>query len=265
LSDRKELEAEFHNAREADRSLLSEEEFLKKYPNKRFYAIAEAVRDYEDAILRSRAPGGRVLDYCCGPGETSLKLVELGYASVNGIDISSEEVESARKRIRAAGCDDIASFDVMDAENMTFEDNTFDVIVCNGVLHHLDMDAALPELARVLKPDGVVVAMEALGYNPIINLYRKMTPNLRTAWEVDHILTLAELNKSRKYFEKVTVKYFYLATLAAIPFARTPLFRPIMWITGAIDAILTRIPLVQLMAWQMVFTLESPKSSSSRT
>jgi len=259
LSDRKELEAKFHNAREADRAIMTEEEFLKKYSNKRFYAIAQDVRDYEDSILRSRAQGGMVLDYCCGPGETSLKLAKMGYASVSGIDISSEEVDSAREHLCNAGYGNAANFEVMDAENMEFEDDTFDVIVCNGVLHHLDVDAALSELSRVLKPGGVVVAMEALGYNPIINLYRKMTPNLRTAWEVDHILTLAELNKSKKFFDNVTVKYFYLATLAAIPFSRTPLFKPVMWLTGAIDSVLMRIPFVQLMAWQMVFTLESPK------
>ncbi len=259
MSDRKELEAEFHNAREADRSVMSEGEFLTKYSNKRFYAIAKKVRDHQDNILRAHAKGSKVLDYCCGPGETSLKLAKIGYASVNGIDISSEEIESARNRLSDSGYNNIAHFDVMDAENMTFEDDAFDVIVCNGVLHHLDMDAALPELARVLKPGGMVVAMEALGYNPIINVYRKMTPHLRTAWEVDHILTMAELKKSKKFFGKVSVKYFYLATLVAIPFARTPLFKPVMWLTEAIDSLLMRIPFVQMLAWQMVFTLESPK------
>lgn len=147
----------------------------------------------------------------------------------------------------------------MDAENLDFAADTFDVIVCNGVLHHLDIDAALPELARVLKPDGVIVAMEALGYNPLINLYRKMTPHLRTAWETDHILTLTELNKAKKYFRQVDVRYFYLATLAAIPFSGTPLFRPVMVIVEALDALLMRLPLIKLMAWQMVFTLKNPK------
>ena len=121
------------------------------------------------------------------------------------------------------------------------------------------MDMALPELARVLKSGGVIVAMEALGYNPLINLYRKMTPHLRTAWETDHILTHSELKKCRKFFDKVNVRYFYLATLAAIPFANTTFFKPVMWLTEAIDAVLMRIPLIQLMAWQMVFTLEAPK------
>ena len=260
MKDRKELEAEFHDAREADRLVLSEEEFENKYSNKRFYVIAESVRNYQNNIIKSRADGSSVLDYCCGPGETSLKLANMGYERVNGIDISSEEISTAKNRLSSAGFEEISDFQVMDAENMSFEDDSFDMIICNGVLHHLDIDAALPELARVLKPGGMIIAMEALGYNPLIQLYRNLTPQLRTAWETDHILTLAELKKSKKYFNKVHVKYFYLATLMAIPFANTFLFKPIMKITSLIDWVLMKVPGIQLMAWQMVFTLEKPKS-----
>jgi ubiquinone/menaquinone biosynthesis C-methylase UbiE len=260
MKDRKVLEAEFHDAREFDRLNLSEDEFKSKYSNKKFYVIAKSVRDYQNKLIKSRAIGSKVLDYCCGPGETSLKLANMGYDCVHGIDISAEEISTAKKRLVDSGFESKSSFRVMDAENMTFEDDSFDVIICNGVLHHLDIDEALPELSRVLKPGGMIVAMEALGYNPLIKLYRKMTPHLRTAWETDHILTLSELKKSKKYFNKVNVKYFYLATLMSIPFANTFMFKPMMKITGFIDAILMKIPGIQLMAWQMVFVLENPKS-----
>jgi ubiquinone/menaquinone biosynthesis C-methylase UbiE len=259
MKDRKVLEAEFHDAREADRLALTEEEFKNKYSNKKFYVIAKSVRDYQNEILMSKAHGSKVLDYCCGPGETSLKLAKMGYQHVSGIDISAEEIGTAKKRLIDCGFEETSDFQVMDAEKMIFPDNSFDVIICNGVLHHLDIDEALPELSRVLKPDGTIVAMEALGYNPLIRLYRKLTPHLRTAWETDHILTLSELQKSKKYFNEVNVKYFYLATLASIPFANTLLFKPIMKITGIIDFILMKIPGIQLMAWQMVFVLKRPK------
>ena len=42
----------------------------------------------------------------------------------------------------------------MDGENMTFQDNTFDLGVEYGALHHVELDSALSELARVLKPKG---------------------------------------------------------------------------------------------------------------
>ena len=62
MKDRKVLEAEFHDAREADRSILSEEEFKNKYSNKKFYVIAKSVRDYQDKLIKSKVQGSKVLD-----------------------------------------------------------------------------------------------------------------------------------------------------------------------------------------------------------
>ncbi len=255
--ERKSQEAEFHNRREVDRQNLSDDEFLKKYPNKRFYAIAKKSVEYQDRWLKAHCNGKNVLDYCCGLGETSLRLAKMG-GLVHGIDISADEVRSADAYLKSNGIDN-AKFVVGDAENSDFENEKFDVIVCNGVLHHLDVTKAWPELARIVKKDGHIMAMEALGYNPIIQLYRKLTPKLRTAWETDHILKLSELDLARKYFNKVEVKYFYLATLLAIPFIGTKLFKPVLKVTEAIDAVLTKIPGINLMSWQMVFVLSEPK------
>ncbi len=90
----------------------------------------------------------------------------------------------------------------MDAEQLTFPDQTFDLIVCNGVLHHLDLRYAYPELARVLKPGGRILCLEALGYNPAIQLYRKLTPHLRTAWEAEHILTMRQVKEAGLFFRR---------------------------------------------------------------
>ncbi|PIT99557.1 MAG: hypothetical protein COT74_11195 [Bdellovibrionales bacterium CG10_big_fil_rev_8_21_14_0_10_45_34] len=256
---RKKEEANFHNQREADRKNMSEEEYLAKYSNKRFYSIVKKSVDYQNEWLRKNCKGKEVLDYCCGLGQTSLNLAQMG-ANVTGIDISSKEVETAKELLESNGFTN-AKFVVGDAENTDFEDNTFDVVVCNGVLHHLDIRKAWKELARIVKPTGSIMAMEALGYNPVIQLYRKMTPKLRTEWETDHILTLRELNLAKNYFNKVEVKFFYLASLGAIPFIGTKVFEPVLKVTEKIDEILLKIPLLNLMAWQMVFILSEPKKN----
>jgi ubiquinone/menaquinone biosynthesis C-methylase UbiE len=255
--ERKQLEAEFHDQREHDRLRLSTEEFEAKYPNKKFYYISKQTDEYELAWLKKHAPGKKALDYCSGLGHTSLKLAEIG-ADVYGIDISPNEVASAKKLLQDNGFngDNIV---VGDAEKTDFPDNFFDVVVCNGVLHHLDVTKAFPELCRILKPSGKIIAMEALGYNPLIQLYRRRTPHLRTAWETEHILTNAELRIAKKYFDNVSVKYFHLATLAAIPFIGSALCKPLVSVLGILDSILLKIPFLQLMAWQMIFVLENPK------
>ncbi|QWV91952.1 class I SAM-dependent methyltransferase [Geomonas oryzisoli] len=256
--NRKEQEMQFHNMREEDRSCMDEESFLKKYSNKKYYAIQRKSTEYIDGLIERSVKGKTVLDYCCGLGAMSLQMAQKG-GIVYGIDISDESVKTAEAEAKKAGVADRTNFSVMDAEELQFPDNTFDVILCSGVLHHLDLDNAYPELARVLKPGGLIICGEALGYNPIISLYRKMTPHLRTAWEAEHILTLRDLRKAKKYFGTVKVDYFHLASIAAVPFRNTPIFKPILSTLEAVDDVLLKIPYVQLMAWQMIFTLSDPK------
>lgn len=259
LLERKQKEQDFHNKREADRKVMSDEEYERKYSNKRFYKIAKSSNDYLYNLISELVPGKVALDYCCGLGFSSLELAKRGAKHVHGIDISNESVDTSRQRLIDAGFGDSSTFQTMDAEKMTFEDNTFDLILCSGVLHHLDLQFAYPELARVLKPDGKIIAIEALGYNPAINLYRKMTPSLRTEWETDHILTLAQVKEGLQFFNNYDVKYFHLASIAAIPFIKTPVFKPLLAFLEALDWVLLKIPFVQLMAWQMIFVLKDPK------
>lgn len=258
--ERKLAEADFHDRREEDRQRLDEKEFNAKYPNKRFYSITSRSRNYVNLRLQEICSGADALDYCCGLGEVSLQLASHG-AKVNGIDISQKSVDTARRRLKDAGFGDSSVFEVMDAEQLSFEDNSFDVIVCSGVLHHLDISQAFPELSRVLKPSGKVICIEALGYNPLIQWYRNRTPHLRTDWEKDHILRRRDLRVARKSFRRLSVRYFHLAGIGALPLFGTPLFKLALALGNFIDDILLRLPIIRLMAWQMVFVLSDPYDS----
>lgn len=259
--DRKEAEMAFHDQRERDHRTMSEEEWLAKYSNKRWYSVVESSRKYVNDWIAQNVPGKSVLDFGCGLGGMSLQLAQAGAAKIHSIDISPESVRSAKDLLAENGFGDRHDAQVMDAEAMTFPDSSMDVIICSGVLHHMDVSKAFPELARVLKPTGTIIAIEALGYNPAINLYRKLTPHLRTEWEADHILTMRELRVARKSFGGVKVRFFHLLSIGAALFQRTPFFKPILAITRGIDAVLLRIPGVNLMAWQMVFFLSQPKKN----
>jgi SAM-dependent methyltransferase len=128
------------------------------------------------------------------------------------------------------------------------------------VLHHLDLPRAYAELARVLKPDGVVVATEALKHNLVIQAYRKFTPHLRTEWEVDHILGRQEIGMARKYFGDVRVRrFFHLTTLAAMPLTGTKFLEPMRRMLYACDSVLLRLPGLRWQAWMAVFTLSAPR------
>lgn len=241
--------------------IANPEQFDEHFFNIKFYSVTRSSFEYRDAILSKNCPGKICLDYCCGNGEAALKMAQLGAKEAQGIDISSVAVENAQKLADEAGVGDRTRYSVRDAEATGFADNTFDVIHVYGALHHLDLTKALPELARILNPGGVVVCTEALRHNPAIHLYRRLTPTVRTEWEVEHILGVPEIKSARQWFDEVDIRFFHLAAIGAVPFRKTPLFRPLLWLLECVDAILMRIPGVRWMAWQSVFTLKKPKSN----
>ena len=63
---------------------------------------------------------------------------------------------------------------------LKFENNFFDLIVGNGILHHLDPEKALTSVHKVLKPGGRVIFFEPLADNPLLKLFRFLTPKART-------------------------------------------------------------------------------------
>ena len=104
----------------------------------------------------------------------------------------------------------------------------------------------------------MVICTETLAHNPLIRWYRKSTPHLRTAWEVDHIIGRSSFRIFDKYFGESERHFFHLATLAAVPLRTTPLFRPAVAVLRAIDAVLLRLPALKWQAWQVVFMLRKP-------
>ncbi|MEW5818658.1 MAG: class I SAM-dependent methyltransferase, partial [Cyanobacteriota bacterium] len=120
-----------------------------------------------------------VLDYGCGEGLASKRMLEEGALKVEGIDISEGMIEQSKQN----NPDERANFQVMNAEELKFNDNQFDIIFGGAILHHLDLEKAFNEIKRVLKPSGYAVFVEPLGHNPIINYQRNKTPDARTPFE----------------------------------------------------------------------------------
>jgi ubiquinone/menaquinone biosynthesis C-methylase UbiE len=212
---------------------------------RKWYQAGYKAHDWLHGWLKAM-PQKRLLDYCCGEGDTSIQAAKVG-AKVTGIDISPRSIEIAREKAKEQGV--VVDFRVMDAENTDFGSATFDMVVCNGVLHHLDLTTAYREIARILKPDGMVIALECLGHNPLINWYRRRTPYLRSPDE--HPLHIEDVELARQYFRDVRVRYFNLATLAAAPLWKTPLFRPVAALLAGVDALLLRAPVIQRQAWMV--------------
>lgn len=256
---RKEEQKKFYNKWRTDVSGTTKEQ-EEKSPNLKYYSILDSGNEFIVNWLIHNVTNKRILDYGCGSGQDSKKIAKFGALEVVGIDISEVSITIARKEAKAAGLQGRCKFLAMDAENMTFEDNSFDIVYCSGVLHHIDLDKAYPEIARVLKPSGQVICLEPLVYNPLIQWYRKRTPHLRTSWEIEHILKKKDIYLGKKYFNRLNILgFFYLFTIAAVPFRNTPAFKFLRGILGFLDKFLLKIPFIQWYAWQIVFLLSEPR------
>lgn len=253
---RKLEEAEFHDKL---RGLYEKDPEQYRYftSNKKFYSVVRTSDDFYFGWLREHATGKRLLDFGCGNGLHSVELARFA-AHVTGIDISPESIEVAKENAAAAGLSDKTTFVVMDAENLTFSPGSFDVVSVRGVLHHMDLEAALAQIARVLTDAGEAIFLEALANNPIIDAYRRRTPHLRTAWETEHILRYEDRERMRRYFKRVDIRTFHLAVLGAVPLRNTPVFQPARAALDAVDRVLLRVPGIERQAWMASFVLSQP-------
>jgi len=215
-------------------------------------------RRYVDGWVRTNVGGRIFLDYACGDGGNAIFAAKEGAALAIGLDISAVSVSNARKDAATAGLANATYFIQADCEDTGLPDESVDVMLCSGMLHHLDLKRAFAEMRRILKPGGVCLGVEALDYNPLIQLYRRLTPHLRTEWEKEHILSLKDLRLAREFFEVRNVRFWHLFSIGAALLNRTPLFRPLLALGNLLDAVVLRIPLIRRLAWQFIFELHKP-------
>jgi ubiquinone/menaquinone biosynthesis C-methylase UbiE len=131
------------------------------------------------AAAAKAIPGGVVLDLGCYEGVAAGRYTKLNPKKIVGIDISAAAIERARQSFGH-----VAEFHVMDAHRLDFQDASFDVVIGRSILHHLDYEAAISEIARVLKPGGYAIFTEPLRDNPAAKVFRLLTPKARTKDEL---------------------------------------------------------------------------------
>ena len=154
--------------------------------------------------------GLRVLDLGCGAGEASVRFAQLG-AEVWAADLSPEMLLAAARLAERYGVQAHIHFARLNAEAMDLPSEAFDRVYGWGVLHHLDLDASAAEIARVLKPHGLAVFVEPLKYNPLIHLYRRLSPDIHTRDE--HPMSFADFRRMGKAFRRVAHREFQLFAL----------------------------------------------------
>lgn len=177
------------------------------------------VRDYFEActapenrfILRQLGDvrGKYLLDLGCGAGENSVYFSQLGARCVAS-DYSPGMVDVALKLAERNGVP--VEGRVINAMDIDFPDNTFDIVYASNLLHHIpNPEITIREIHRVLKPGGKMCFWDPLKHNPVINVYRKMATEVRTEDETP--LDINIVKYVRSLYSKTDYDTFWIATL----------------------------------------------------
>lgn len=187
-------------------------------------------------------PNDLILEIGCGTGLFTEKVYNATKAHIIAIDLSEELLAQARQRPHCA------DFKMEDAMEMTFAEQAFDGVFGSSILHHLDMEKALTEIYRVLKPGGRMVFAEPNMLNPQIAI-QKNVPAIKRA-----------LGDSPD--ETAVVRWSFKAQMEKIGFKNVLIFpydflhpstpKPLIPIVSMIGGIVEKIPLLKEIAGSVI-------------
>lgn len=216
-----------------------------------FYKTNESIRaKFRD--LLSEFTSKEVLEIGCGLGLETASLASNG-AIVTAVDISERAINEAKKSAKRTNIE--IDFRLMDAEALEFEKDKFDLVCGTGILHHLDLRIIVPEIKRVLKKKGKAIFIEPMSHNPIIRVFRYLTPQLRSRDE--HPLRMKDLQLISKGFAATKCIHYFFLSLLALPFCKLGFYERITYILENLDQkMFNRLPAIKRFSWQVLLILE---------
>lgn len=160
LTERQRIEAAVYNARVRAAMAAITDDDLRIDVSRPPFPNREHVDFLGFALQRIGNPvGQRILEVGSGTGALSVYLAMLG-AEVTGIDVSEENAELSQRRAAVNGVSGRTDFRAVPVEQLDDPDGSYDAIIGNQVLHHFELDEAMPNIRRMLRPGGRAVFCE---------------------------------------------------------------------------------------------------------
>jgi len=246
LTDTNIREKNFHNKLQSSAGGRLENIFYK--------ALFNLKKDFF-IYLEKNTKNKVVLDYGCGAGVVTEKMINQKPSRIIGIDISDISINKAIQSAKKLNLD--IEYKVDNCENSKLGSNTFDIIYGSGILHHLNIKNSVQEINRLLKKNGIMIFIEPLGTNPIINLYRKLTPGSRSVDE--HPFVSKDFNLLKKIYGEVNIKFYGFLTLFFSPFYSNPEKSKIFIFLSKIDQLIFKSNFFRNFAWSVLIICKKIK------
>ncbi len=194
-------------------------------------------------------PNTRVLELGCGTGIFTAAFARTG-AQIVAVDLSAVLLDLA---LAKALTGDI-TFRVEDAEQMSFDNEEFDAVVGSSILHHLDVDVALSEIHRVLRPQGHLAFAEPNMMNPHV-IFERSTPAIRRRMGVSPEETAFFRRPLAAQLEQAG---FDNVSVTPHDFVHPAVPGPLVSFVKGVGSVLEQMPLVREIAGSLLISAQRP-------
>ena len=152
----------------------------------------------------------KIIEIGCSTGFCANEIIDMKNNNYTGVDIERNYIEQAKKLFPDG------NWICQDARNLSFNDNTFDIVIFNGVVHHMDDDlfkGCLKEVKRIVKGSGVILISEPVfNYKDILStLFLKLDRGkyIRKSEEYEKLVLDLNLNIIRTRFFRFSLHRFF--------------------------------------------------------
>jgi ubiquinone/menaquinone biosynthesis C-methylase UbiE len=195
---------------------------------RRFNAIRELARGFDDK---------QILDIGCGFGFRTVGVAKSGASKVIGIDLEHERIQEAGEYARQQGMQN-TEFYFMDAASLEFENEKFDILLADEMIHHLDnLPKVFSEMYRVIKNNGAVVISD----HNRLSLPSEFIRTVYFGHAKERVFTAKEVKKllAGAHFKDIVYKHI----IFTLPFSNAPRF--LLKVNYLFESIIESIPLLR--------------------
>lgn len=197
--------------RPLEHGVFEDMEVARRYDREAGVWARYVSKSFVSVVERWGVSSGRVLDVGTGTGMLAIEFAKgIPTVEVVGLDLSDVALELARDNAQKSRASSRVSFERGDAEDMPFEDDTFDLVISGNTLHLLKNPVRmLNEIQRVLKPGGRFLVSD----------FRRswlgiLTEHVRSAYSAEEVRDLLRQSELQNW--KVKDSFFWLSVLSEV-------------------------------------------------